>query len=236
MKKFLFFILFFLLLIPWVAVLTADVHVKTETTRLYMDFETTYPNEVWLAEGKNYRKVRDRVFITREDLGVRWFIDLSKKTYFEVEMEPEAQEGPDKTEEDIHTAAYSYNPEYDWKITDTGEEKEINGIRSRCFLAEGDADFAEIVSQYWICVDENIPGGREFRDYMLEQVKNDPQRPKLYDLMQKYEAGFPVYREDTIINAIAPTMFYKIKLLKLEMADAPPGIYDIPEGFKKLER
>ena len=236
MKKFLSLFFSFLLLIPLTSVFAADVHVKTETTRLYMDFETTYPNEVWIAEGKAYRKARDRVFITREDLGVRWFIDLAKKTYIEVEIKPEEQEGQEDREEDIHTVGLFYYPEYDWEIKDTGEEKEIKGIRTRCFLAEGDADFAEIQSQYWICVDENIQGGREFRDYMLEQVKNDPQRPKLYDVMLKYAAGFPVYREDTIINAIAPTMYFKIKLLKLETAEAPPGIYEIPEGFKKMKR
>jgi hypothetical protein len=234
MKKFLIFILFLELSIPWPALLNADVHVKTETTRLYMDFEVTYPNEVWLAEGKSYRKVRNGVFITRKDLGVMWYIDLGEKTYSEMKLE--GDEAFEEQEEDIHTAGLFYNPTYDWEIKDTGEEKEINGFRSRCFLASGDADFAEIASTYWICVADNVPGGREFRDYMLDQVKNDPQRPKLHDIMLKYEAGFPVYREETIENAIAPTMIYKIKLLELEKAEAPPRIYDIPDGFKKLER
>lgn len=234
MKKYLFLFLFFPWLFPWTAILKADVHVKTETSRLYMDFENKYPNELWLAEGKSYRKVMNRVFITRKDLGVRWLIDLGRKTYMEIKLEEEKE--PEKVEEDIHTVGLFYNPDYDWEIIDTGEEKEIVGFRCRCFLAEGDADFSEIISKYWICVDEKVPGGREFRDFMLEQVKNDPQRPKLYDLMQKYAAGFPAYREDTIENAIAPTMFYKIKLLKLEEMEAPPGIYDLPDGFKKLER
>ncbi len=234
MKKIFLFISFLVWSLPWTALLNADVHVKTETTRLYMDFEVTYPNEVWLTEGKSYRKVRNSVFITHEDLGIRWYIDLGKKTYSEMKLE--GDRAIEEQEEDIHTAGLFYNPKYDWEVIDTGEEKEFNGFRSRCFLANGDADFAEIASTYWICVVEDVPGGREFRDYMLEQVKNDPQRPKLHDLMLKYEAGFPVYREDTIENAIAPTMFYIIKLLKLEVAEAPPGIYDIPDGFKKLER
>jgi hypothetical protein len=67
-------------------------------------------------------------------------------------------------------------------------------------------------------------------------MKNDPQRPELYNLLKEHEGGFPVCREETIESAIAPTLVYKIKLITLEEADAPPGIYDIPEGYKKVER
>lgn len=233
MKKHLILIPLLVWLAPWTSFLSADVHVKTETTRFYMDYEMTYPNELWLTEGKTYRKVRNSVFITRKDLGIMWHFDLGKKTYTEMKLEGEGV--LDKKEGDIHIAGLFYDPDYDWEVVDTGEEKTINGFQSRCFLANGDADFAEAESTYWICVAENVPGGREFRDYMMEQVKDDPKRHKLHDLMQKYETGFPVYREDTFENAIAPTIFYKIKLLELEVAKAPTGIYDIPEGYKKLE-
>ncbi len=215
-------------------VLFADVHVKTQGNRLYMDFETKYAYELWLTENKSYSKVQNRITITREDLGVMWFLYPDRKAYHEYKLE-EIRAVPEE-KEDIHTAGQFYDPKYDWELTDTGEEKEINSFQCRCFLAEGDADFSEIVSKYWICVDEHVAGGKEFRSYMMEQLKDDPQRAKLYDLMKEHPSGFPAYREEIIERAISPTISYTIQVLMLEEEDAPAGIYDLPEGYKKLER
>jgi hypothetical protein len=212
-----------------------DIHVKSETSRFYMDFERKDVNELWLTEGKSCRKVSNRLYITREDLGVRWLVDPAKKSYLEVKLDA-AQQPRAGAGEDIHTVGMYYNPEYDWELKDTAEEKEIEGYRCRRYEAVGEADFAGIVSSYWICEDESAPGGRLYGEYMMEQVKNDPQRPKLSTLLKEHKGAFPVYREETIENAIAPTMVYKIKLLVLEEAEAPAGIYEIPDGYTKIER
>lgn len=222
-----------LLLFP--NLMQGDIHVKSETSRLYMDFERKDVNELWLAEGKSCRKVSNRLYITREDLGVRWLVDPAKKTYMEVKLDT-ARETRPEAQEDIHTVGMYYSPDYDWEIKDTAEEKEIDGYRCRLFKALGAADFAEIESSYWICVDEKSPGGRMFGEYMMDQVQSDPQRPKLHNVLKDNEGAFPVYREETIESAIAPTMLYKIKLLTLEEAEAPPGVYEIPDGYTKIER
>ena len=233
-KPYLYVIILFCMFCSYGYIL-ADVHAKTEGSRMYMDFESKYAYELWMTEDKSYSMVMNRITIVREDLGVMWMVYPDRKSYREIKLD-EARGGQEEEKENISTVGLFYNPEYDWVITDTGEEKEINGFRCHCFQVEGDADFSEIVSTYWICVDENVPGGKVFREYMMEQVRNDRQRPKLYDLMQKYGQGFPVYREEIIENAIAPTMFYKIQLTMLEEADPPPSTYELPEGCKKIER
>lgn len=212
--------------------LTADVTAKVETSRLYMDFERKDVDELWLTDGKSYRKFGNRIVITREDLGVRWYLEPARKTYREIKLE-ESAGASGETPEDIHTVGMSYSPEYDWEVNDTGEEKVINGYRCRRFYAVGDADYADIEAMYWICLDKNVGGEAEYGAYMRDQFKGDPQRPRLYDILTEHEGSFPVYREETIENAIAPTMVYKIRLLDLQEAEAPAGIYDLPEGYKK---
>jgi hypothetical protein len=215
--------------------LGADVHVKSETSRLYMDFERKDVYELWLTEGKSYSKVRNRIVITREDLGVRWYIEPARKTYMEIKLE-EGSGTREEEPEDIHTVGMYYSPEYDWEVEDTGEEKVINGFRCRLFSAVGDADFADLKAKYWVCLGKNSKGGLEYGNYMKDQLKDDPQRPRLHDILSKHKGSFPVYREENIENAIAPTMVYKIRLLELQEAEAPAGIYDLPEAFKKMER
>ena len=215
--------------------LGAEVHVKSETSRLYMDFERRDTYELWLAEGKSYSKVRDRIVITREDLGVRWYIEPARKTYMEIKLGEGSGSGEEEPE-DIHTVGQYYYPEYDWEVKDTGEERVINGFRCRLFSAVGDADYADIKAEYWLCLDKNAAGGATYGAYMRKQFQGDRQRPGLFDLLRKHDGGFPVFREETIENAIAPTMVYKIRLLELREAEAPDGIFDLPEGFKKMER
>ena len=90
MKK-ISFALIILLLLPTVDLVLADVHIISEATRTYRERARNYTHELWLTEGKSYRKTGFYAYITREDLGIMWMLDLRKKTYRESKLEPASQ-------------------------------------------------------------------------------------------------------------------------------------------------
>lgn len=118
--------------------------------------------------------------------------------------------------------------------TSTGETKEINGFPCRRFEALGEADFAEIKGVYWITEKPGVPGGRALHAYILGQIKGDRQRAGQAKIMTSQPDAVVVLREETIEHSIAPTSVQTWSLVKLEEAPAPPGIYDLPAGLKKI--
>ena len=57
----------------------------------------------------------------------------------------------------------------------------------------------------------------------------------LLKVLEENPEGFCAYREETVENSIAPTARTFTGLAKLEEVEAPPGTYEIPAGFRKLD-
>lgn len=211
----------------------ADTHMLTSTSRVYMDQERKTPGEAWIAPGRSWTKSGPRIQITREDLGVVWSIEPggAYREYSLKEIEPAPAAAP----VDMRKAWLDYYiPEFDWTFAEAGETKEINGFPCRGIKSEGEADFAEIKAAYWVCDAAGVPGGAGLRAFVLSQIKDDRQRAGLGKVLAGRPDAFPVLREETIENSIAPTIVQKWELVKLEEAPAPAGIYDLPAGLKKL--
>lgn len=231
----------FLLAFAFVSVLIsppavrADTHAIVESSRVYMEQETKVTFEYWMARDRNSRRIPGRATITRDDLGVVWNIDFNGKTYTESRIR-KSEGVPAPRKPDMRKLWLEfYEPAYDWTIKNTGEEKMIGGFSCRMFEASGEADFAEINARYWICLAPDTPGGRAFHDYSASQYRGDSRMAALVRLLEDHPAGFCVFREETVEPSIAPTTRVRTGLTKLEEAEAPPGTYDIPDGFKKLE-
>jgi len=214
-------------------VLRADVYVKSESSRVYMDNEHKATNEAWLAEGKSYLKSGTRVTIMREDLNKWWVIDLGQKTYREYPLK-EAQPPAVPPQPDVATLWLDYSPEYDWTITDTGEQKEISGFACRRFEVIGDTDFADVAATYWLADAAVLPAGQAYHDSLVKQLSGDPDRAGLLKLLNQQPHTVPVLRQEVIERSIAPTIRQTATLLKIEDAAPPAGVYDLPAGLKKI--
>lgn len=231
--KFLIAVLFLFFLLMGTA--AADVHIVVESKFIYRSMERKTMLEYWVTDKKSYRKINHRVQITREDLGLTWTIDAKKKTYREKKIETGGKPLP-KESVDIHTLEFDYEPVYDWTVKETGETKIINGFACRCFLAVGDSDFSEIRSKYWMCMETKVPGASQFHRLSLKRQERDESGGGLLEVLKKHKNSFPVFMEDVHEKPIAPTMRFETTLVTLEETTAPPGIYDIPEGFKKSSK
>ncbi len=221
----------------------SDVHVVIETSRTYMDHTTKFTDEYWLTDDKIYQKRNNRVYITRKDLKLIWSIDSKEKTYsgrkIEDQSNLEKKKGSKSKQKeiqkaDIHDLGFHYEPDYEWEIKETDETKDINGFPCRLFLAEGQADFAEIILKFWICTEIQLPGAAEYHGFLMEELEGDVEQEPVLETLKKYKNSFPVYQEQIIENAISPTLHYETCLITLEITDAPQSIYDLPQGIKKL--
>jgi len=101
--------------------------------------------------------------------------------------------------------------------------------------AAGEADFAEISATYWVCLTPGLPGGKAFHDHFLGQYRGDSRLAALLKLLEENPEGFCALREEAVENSIAPATRVTTELIRLEEAGAPPGTYEIPAGFRKVE-
>ncbi len=213
----------------------ADTHAVVESKRLYMDQETRVTFEYWIGRDRSMRKAASRATITRDDLGLVWNLDLDGKSYTESVLRKPAAAEPSRHNPDMRKLWLNYyEPDYAWTIRDTGERRSVNGLACSEFRATGEADFAELSAVYWICQTPGVPGGKAFRDYCLSQYEGDSRMAALSKLLEENPDGFCAYREETVEPSIAPAARAYTGLTALEEAEAPPGTYDIPAGFKKL--
>jgi len=213
----------------------ADTHAVVESTRLYMDQETKMSFEYWIAGDRSSRSAAGRTTITRDDLGLAWNLDLGAKSYTETVI-PKPPPPPSRQRLDMRKLWLDfYEPDFAWTIKETGASRPFNGIDCREFRAWGEADYAEMSAVYWICLAPDVPGAKAFHDYSLTQYRGISRMAALLKILEENSAGFCAYREETLENSIAPTIRATTTLKMLEEIEAPPGTYDVPAGFRKLD-
>jgi hypothetical protein len=135
--------------------------------------------------------------------------------------------------EKLHNEGFNYEPEYDWVVKETKEEKVICGIKCRKFIFDGDADYAEKIVELWIADDLGIDIG----DYgeRFDNNLHSYEYGELLKLSDTLKDSFILYAKEIEEHFIAPQRISESQILKLEDISPPEGIYELPEGFKKIE-
>lgn len=233
LRKFISFFLFMsLLALSW-AFLAADDHITEESTRTYMG-RTTPPmtSKIWIGENKTCYLGRSFNFIYRYDLKKRYTINLRNKKYLEEPLE-ESSKPAEKEKIRIQTLGFDYSPAFDWMVTKTDEEKIIDGHMCRLYILEGDADYAEEKRELWITQDVQIDLDRYY-EFMVKPGL-DEQWLKVYEKNPELKHSIVLESQTITENPIAPTMTWKSKVTKIESVEPPEGLYELPEGFQKVE-
>ena len=213
----------------------ADSHAVVESTRLYMDQETKMSFEYWIAGDRSSRSAAGRTTITRDDLGLVWNLDLGAKSYTETVI-PKPPAPPSRQRLDMRKLWLDfYEPDFAWTIRETGASRPFNGFDCREFRASGEADFAEMSAVYWICLAPEVPGGQGVSRLLADAVPGVPAgwRPpeapggELRRFLRLPGGdGREFDRPDSPGDHEAE---------ELEETEAPPGTYEIPAGFRKLD-
>lgn len=233
-KKEGFFIFVVIIFVTGCFPVFGDDHILVEGTRSYMGY--TYPKKVseyWITDNKVYVKTSRFISITRYDLKKKWIILPEQKRYFEESREWPAQPGKNKDTQSkptIHEAGWDYIPHYDWIMEKTDQKQDINGWACQKIIAEGDADYEEKTIEIWASKD--APINIERFNNMTQSA--DEEWENIFQAYPGLKKLFIVKTKHTIVNDIAPTMYYENTITKAESADPPQNIYELTEGLEKV--
>ncbi len=209
-----------------------DDHIVSQQSRTYMG-NTTPPmtQEVWVSDQAVWMSSGRTTALLRFDLGKRFYLNAAQKRFYEDDLAGSvapAETAPERIQE----VGWNYVPAYDWTLRDTGEDKVIDGRTCRRLILDGDADYAEEVREYWVSRDVPIDLGRYYRLLAKRELRG--QLLTIYEATPLLREGFVVESRTTTENPIAPTMVWVNKVTKLEKADPPAGIYEVPSDFEKV--
>ena len=211
------------------------VHVIIDAERAYMGAVQKRQIEHWLASEMNWANDRGRITITRRDLGVRWRIDPAKKSYTEEPLSTPTAPAAPSADEDVRTARFDYEPEFDWTVT-PGARTEVVGRAAREYTAQGHADFAQTTVRFVVGARVTPKTDPDVNGLLAGLALVDSIARFLRDAAHARGNGALLSFEETDEPAIAPTMVQRAKISTLEVAAPPAGIFDLPSGFSKLSR
>jgi hypothetical protein len=213
----------------------ADDHVVQEMTRTYMG-RTTPPrtSEVWMGEDKVCIKDGAVIIILRHDLNKRWTVIVPRKKYLEEDLSaPVAQKPQEEKSFRIQEYGFNYEPSYIWTIKKAAETETLDGRKCRKIVVQGDAEYAEEVREMRVTEDVPIDIARYY-DFVTKP-NLDARWLKIYEETPELKNGFVVKTISTSEPPIAPTIVMVTKLVNVETASPPPGIYEVPEGMQKVK-
>ena len=213
-----------------------DDHVVEERTRTFMG-RTIPPmqTDIWIKNEAACYKSQTFISITRYDLKKRYMVNLRNKKYLEEPLEkPESSDTEEKKKvriQELGTARY--NPVYDWIVVETDEEKIIDGRKCRLFILDGDSDYAEEKRELWVTQDVPIDIERFFERMVKPGLGKE--WLEVYDDHPGLRDSVTLESVFTTEGAIASTIVWNNRIVTIETADPPEGIYSVPEGFTKVK-
>jgi hypothetical protein len=235
-NKIFFSIDLILLIVLFQAPLFGDDHVVEERTRTYMG-RTIPPmkSEIWIGSEASCYKTQTYISITRYDLKKRYMVNLRNKKYLEEPLDkPISQEKQENKKVRIQElGAARYEPVFDWIVEETNEERIIDDRRCRLFILEGDADYAEEKREMWVTKDVPIDISRFFERMIKPGLENE--WIELYEKYPELRNSITVESVVATEGAIAPTIVWNNRILTIETADPPEGIYSVPAGFTQVK-
>lgn len=223
----------FFLLIPagWVR---ADDHVMVEMVRTYMgNISKPRQSEKWISAQRVYSRTGGPVAtLTCYDLGKVYTIHTGTRRYLEEPLPAGPKPAAAAEGTRIQEAGFNYEPVFQWEFRDTGEEKVIEGRPCRHFILTGDADYAEEIRHLWITSALPVDLPRYWNHHL--RMETTPELAGLYRQHPEIRQGLAQETKILTENAVAPAIEWNIRLILVETADPPAGLYEVPAGYKQV--
>jgi hypothetical protein len=221
---------------PAVARQSREYHAVVSSTRTYMDVSRETKTEYWFTKGKTFISNGRINTIVRDDLGVVYTLIVKSNVYYVDTIKPGKTKEPAPKDLDFrYIGVDRYTADYDWNVT-RNSHKDTSGIfTSAHYVADGDADFDQVLLEYWVAQPNDKEMSSLFREIQLNSMSYLTTRKPLIDLLRKNKSCIPVKIIELVDNPIAPPILNRIILEKLEPAEAPANIFDLPEGAKKAK-
>jgi len=218
------------------SVAKADIVIKkkkhTDAVTMMGQSQPAKDEEVatWLAKDKMRQEEGDgKVFIIRFDQNKAYSIDFTKNTYSEINLPIDLEQamGP-QAQQMMQMMKLSAN------VTDTGEKQKINNWNCKKYVVEISLSMMgmnmpfnmEIWASKDLGIDMNL-----YKRFYKEILSLSPMTKDFLEDFQKMD-GYPVLTKVSM-TMMGSEMKYKEEVISVEKKDAPPGTYDIPQGFTK---
>ena len=227
---------FVLMLAPAAVATRADLHLVLETSRTRMDYVQTETIEHWIGPDRQYTRQGNTARIVRRDLGVSWMIDIPRQGYIESPIRPQpprtsqpsAAEVPEAAP-DLRTLGFGTSvTEYDWAVRETVETRTIGGCPCRGFVADGDADFDELLVTFWICPRAPVADPQRVSDHLLARIRQDDERRTVAEVLGRFDRGALLAVEEVQNPGTGFPSLSKTTVVTFEERVPPDGIYDLP--------
>jgi hypothetical protein len=213
----------------------ADLHVVVSSEFVYQSSVRPTRQDWWLRDRQRALAVANRLTIYREDLGLVWRIDTLAGTYTETPQPKPAAAPAAAPAVDMHTVGYSWTPEFDWTVKETGRQLTIAGRPCREFSATGQADYAEATATFWGCTP--LAGDMPSPTAVVSGVlRNESTVKMVRDWAARNGGAWVLQAEETTEPAIAPTIILRVKVDTLEARPAPEGTFELASTLKKAGR
>lgn len=183
-------------------------------------------NRTWLGEGR--LAVQDdaagTAVIFRADQSRMYLLNLEDRTYVEsavpLEIPPDVAQMMDSMKTEV-------------TVTPTGESRVVGRFAATLTRVHINIMGQDIQMNYWVSKDVGVPSDqvRKLTEAMFAG------NPMLGEVAQKMASldGYPV-RVETTVSAMGSTFASWQEVRKVEKKAAPPGTYEVPSGFRKVER
>jgi hypothetical protein len=218
----------------WAAGLTtalSDDHILIERSRSGMGMRSPARTaEFWLSETGVCTKGGRFTSIERYDLKKRWIISPQTKRYFEEPLVPSAPE--QKPPVTIQHAGWDYDPVYEWSVSASQRTDTVCGILCKLTEAAGEADYSSQSLELWLATD--LPINIERFNERVTASSADFGWQELVKIGPGLKKSMIMKAATRTAHPIAPEWTYLSLVTKIESVSPPPGLYDIPEGFQRV--
>src|SRR3989338_3491309 len=212
---------------------TADDHIIFQ--RIRSGLGVRFParsTEIWMNESSVWLKGSAYVTIERYDLQKRWIVSPGKKRYVEVPLTPAPEKKINNDSVAIQRAGWTYAPTYEWTVKETDQEAVIGDQPCMLIVAEGDADYSSESVELWVA--KSAPVNAALYNERVTAGAVDFDWQDLLNVFPTLKNRFIMRFVDKRRPPIAPETTYETKITKVETAAPPPMIYEVPDGFQRV--
>ncbi len=194
---------------------------------------------MWLTDGKACSLTGSEAVIFNGDEGAMYMIDHEKKEYMVVPMdlfgggeEGSEAEGQSDEMKQMMAMAQAMMGSVEVEVTPTDETKEIGDWEATKFNVEVSMGMMKSQQEMWTTEDIEI-------DYTMCHVVSGgmmsqmPGYDKIIEKMKQVK-GMPVLTVATV-SMMGNDVVTTTELIEYAEKDAPDGVFEIPEGYKKTE-
>ncbi len=186
--------------------------------------------DVWLSGTAERRMYKNNIIIHQFEKDIRWTIDAIATTFKESPIEAEAEE--EVSEEKLHNEGFVYEPVFDWTLQEMDQDTILCGIPCKKYILDGDADYAEKIVEIWAA--DNIGSYVNVHEKSLHYLQGR-ETAEVIDQFPELKERIVLYEKTTSEAAISPTKVIIVEIILLENTTPPHGMYELPQGLKRID-